>query len=229
MSTFTSTSTSCPHTGQLRRLLSVGAVLAALLGTQVAVAAVASAHDELESSTPTADAALTAPPQEVTLTFSEPVNAEFSEVVVSAPGGASVTVGDPQVAGGVLTQPLAALSESGTYRVAWRVVSGDGHPISGEFAFSLAVPAAVTPSATAEATTGAATETATGSTSTAGQSAPPPPPTGSSEVVVSAEVSSASTEDGGSNGPVIGLVAVLVIAVAIGGVLAARRRRDGVS
>ena len=50
--------------------------------------------------------------------------------------GTTLAVGAPAVADNVLTQPLAG-EASGVVTVLWKVVSSDGHPISGEFAFTV--------------------------------------------------------------------------------------------
>jgi copper transport protein len=95
-------------------------------------------HARLLRSTPASDARLTAAPQAVLLVFSEPVVAELSQITVTKPDGTVLDlrpVADPQGAH-TLTAPLSALS-SGIHRVAWRIVSADGHPVAGSFSFSL--------------------------------------------------------------------------------------------
>ena len=48
----------------------------------------------------------------------------------------ALAAGDPVLDGTRLTQPLAG-SASGTVTVLWRVVSSDGHPVSGELSFTV--------------------------------------------------------------------------------------------
>lgn len=135
----------------------LGAALAALLLSAggLAIAAPASAHDELVSSDPADGATLDAAPEALTLTFSANINAEPSatEVQVTDAAGTALA-GTPAVLDNVLTVPVDAAEgeASGAITVLWKVVSSDGHPISGEFAFTVNAPApTATPSATASA------------------------------------------------------------------------------
>lgn len=128
----------------------LGALIAALLlaaASLVFSASPASAHDELLSTDPAADATLDALPEQLTFTFSAVIatDAGASEVQVTDASGASLADGAPVAADNVLTQPLAG-EASGVVTVLWKVVSSDGHPISGQYAFT------VTPPATAEPT-----------------------------------------------------------------------------
>lgn len=145
----------------------VWALLAALLitfGVVVATASPAHAHDELLGSDPVADSALDALPAQLTLTFSaEIADDEGASVVeVTDAGGTSLTAGAPTVNDNVLTQPLAG-EASGAVTVLWKVVSSDGHPISGEFTFTVAGAPAPAPTETVAPTpseTAAPSETA---------------------------------------------------------------------
>ncbi len=113
-------------------------VLAILVGCLTGpMASPAWAHNSLVSSSPADGARMDEAPNEVTLTFDEPVGRRFGVVVVTGPDGKPVQQGDLQVSGGTAKQRLAPLDRVGTYRVAWRVVSADGHPVSGELAFEL--------------------------------------------------------------------------------------------
>jgi len=115
------------------------AALAVLLGLALAlVATPASAHDELIGSTPAADAQIDALPAELQLTFSGVLMDEpgATQVVVTDAAGTALAAGDPVLDGTRLTQPLAG-SASGTVTVLWRVVSSDGHPVSGELSFTV--------------------------------------------------------------------------------------------
>lgn len=131
------------------------AVAAAAVATIAAlgVAAPASAHDELVSSTPAADAQLTVAPTEVAMTFSNDLlsldeNSGTAMTVVDESGKDWVG-GEPVIAADTVTVPLTEGMPNGGYTVTWQVVSSDGHPTSGEYSFSLAATAAsVEPSAT---------------------------------------------------------------------------------
>ncbi len=134
----------------------VWAFLAALLiafGVVLATATPASAHDELLGSDPAADSSVDALPTQLTLTFSaEIADDEGASVVeVTDAAGASLTDGTPTVHDNVLTQPLTGAA-SGAVTVLWKVVSSDGHPISGEFSFTVAGAPAPEPTQPAEPT-----------------------------------------------------------------------------
>lgn len=117
-------------------LAAVGIAAAALFAS----AAPAAAHDQLVDSDPPANSTLDAAPEQVVLTFSAEVLADEGATVVEVTdaSGTRVDDGDPIVEGVTVTQPLAAVAEpNGTFDVAWKVVSSDGHPISGEFSFTV--------------------------------------------------------------------------------------------
>ena len=115
--------------------------------TAVATAASVSAHTKLVKITPDVDAQLTTAPKDVVLKFSEPVNTSFATVVVTSAAGVSVTSGKPTVVGATVTQALVPRMAAGAYRVAFRVVSNDGHPVAGESRFTLTQAPTTSPSA----------------------------------------------------------------------------------
>jgi methionine-rich copper-binding protein CopC len=135
------------------------AVIAALTAVFAAavlvlgVAEPASAHDELLSSDPAAGAVLDAAPEAITLTFSGVLTEGegATEMAVTDAAGNDLTTGSPVLDGVRVTQPIDGAAASGTIRVAWRVVSSDGHPISGEYSFAVGEGSSVEPSATAPA------------------------------------------------------------------------------
>ena len=100
-------------------------------------------HATLLRSTPAADARLSAVPDSVRLVFSEPVVAELSQIAVTAPDGSVRrlrVVLDPRDSH-VLIGAFGPAA-NGRHRIAWRIVSADGHPVAGSFSFSLAAPVA---------------------------------------------------------------------------------------
>ena len=129
----------------------VGAIAGALLVAASALLVVtpAQAHDELLSADPASGSTADALPAQLTLTFSGVLSADpgASEVAVTDAAGASLTDGAPVVADTVLTQALTG-EASGVVTVLWKVVSSDGHPISGEYSFTVTAPPAPTASAT---------------------------------------------------------------------------------
>jgi len=116
-------------------VLTAGIVAAA--GLLLASAAPASAHATLTRITPADGAVLTTAPTRVELTFDEAVNPSFATLVVTGPSGEDVTGGAAVVKGSHVSGPLSGGLGSGDYRVAWRVVSDDGHPVSGQSGFRL--------------------------------------------------------------------------------------------
>ena len=120
----------------VRQLLAGLAVTVLILA---ASAATASAHAVLEATTPKNGAKLGALPAEVTLRFDEPPIGVGAVVQVSDPTGRVVSAGSPRIVDDIVHEALAPASPvpTGTYRVAWRVTSDDGHPVSGKFAFTL--------------------------------------------------------------------------------------------
>ncbi|WP_091491393.1 copper resistance CopC family protein [Microbacterium pygmaeum] len=121
-------------------LLSAGGLL---------VASPASAHDELVSADPAADATLDALPTQLTLTFSGEIatDAGASEVQVTDAAGTTLADGAPVAQSNVLTQALTG-EASGAITVLWKVVSSDGHPISGQYSFTVSGAATPTPTPT---------------------------------------------------------------------------------
>jgi copper resistance protein C len=104
----------------------------------------ATAHAELIDSDPKDGATVETLPDQVVLEFSEEV-ASPAFVEVTAADGTEVTAGDPQVLGATIETPLAANGPAGTYTIAYRVVSADGHPISGELTFDVTTGSAGAP------------------------------------------------------------------------------------
>lgn len=143
------------------RRLTVAALLT--VAATIATATPAFAHAKLIASTPTAGEALAAPPQQISLTFSEPVTPAANTVAIAGADGTAWTVGTPSVAGAVVTVPVQPVGPAGAYTLTWRVTSSDGDEIDGTIAFTMAVAAAppttstTTPPTTSEAPTTTAT------------------------------------------------------------------------
>ena len=97
------------------------------------------AHAQLMGETPEPDAALPEPPQQVSLSFSEPVDAAFDPIRVLDERGERVDAKDARTEPGdpeTLSVGVENLS-AGDYTVDWRVTSVDGHVVDGEYAFSV--------------------------------------------------------------------------------------------
>lgn len=114
----------------------LAAVLAALV---VALPAQpGAAHTELVRSAPGAGTTLAVAPRAVELEFNDTLLNIAPIVLVRDAAGTAVAAGAPRVEGNRLTAALPAGTPGGDYRVTWRVVAEDGHPIQGVFAFSVA-------------------------------------------------------------------------------------------
>lgn len=96
----------------------------------------AAAHDELTGTEPTDGTTVEVAPEQVRMDFSGDIASVGSFVTVTGPLG-TVTDGAPQVEGTAVSQPLVADAPPGGYAVVWRVTSRDGHPISGEFDYTV--------------------------------------------------------------------------------------------
>ncbi|MER7822527.1 copper resistance protein CopC [Streptomyces sp. NPDC096097] len=128
-----------PTKRPLTVLVLVAAVLALLLGG----AGAASAHAGLSGSDPADGSVLKTEPQHVTLTFTESVSFSDDSLRVLSPKNERVNPRPAQHVDGKDNTARVDLSgklPQGTYTVAWRVVSADGHPISGAFVFSIGQP-----------------------------------------------------------------------------------------
>jgi copper transport protein len=142
-----------------RRIGLVGtlAVLFALLFSSPAAA-----HAELVTITPANGAQLTKPPTEVKMTFTESVNLLVGGIRLVDGAGATVPTSDPTVDGHTVTWPMPADLPEGAYVVTWRVVSADGHPVSGASSFGVGIAAPAVPGSATD--TGSPGRVAIGST-----------------------------------------------------------------
>lgn len=119
-------------------------------------AGAALAHVELDRSEPSAGAVLDTPPAEVFLRFTQDIEEGSFTIRVLDPAGNSVTSGETESGGRAAAVGLARLTDEGTYRVRYRGVAADGHPVDGRLRFRLRFPTVETeadqPSAQATAT-----------------------------------------------------------------------------
>jgi methionine-rich copper-binding protein CopC len=123
----------------------LGAVLARLAVTAfvvltvgVGLAGSASAHDVLISSSPADGAALAKAPTSMTFTFDQPVQNFDPVVSLVGPDGRQYATGTPTISGNTVTGTVGT-GPAGAYTAAYRIVSADGHPVTGEVHFSMTV------------------------------------------------------------------------------------------
>lgn len=124
------------HSARARRTRALAAVGAAAL--TCAFAAPAGAHDVLEGAEPSAGETLTEAPDELVLTYSDAVQQVGNRISVTDSAGEVVAEGEPTADGPVVTFDLPEDLADGSYTTTWRVVSSDGHPISGTTDFTVA-------------------------------------------------------------------------------------------
>ena len=129
------------HLSAASRRMALSATLAVLFA--VLFASPAAAHAELLDISPENGAQLERPPSEVRLTFTESVNVITDGIRLIDVDGASVPTPAPTATGHTVTLPMPADLPNGPYIVTWRVVSADGHPVSGAFSFGVGTAALV--------------------------------------------------------------------------------------
>jgi copper transport protein len=144
-------------TTSITLLRRAGVALVAAVVLVLMLAAPGSAHAELESTDPSNGQRLDAAPTQITMTFSESVNLVDGGIHLLKGGGTTVTTPSPTVSGRTISWRMPRSLTDGAYVVSWRVVSADGHPIDGAFAFGIGAAAPVVPddisSSAASATT----------------------------------------------------------------------------
>lgn len=128
-------------------LVLVAAVLAVLT-----FAGPASAHDALISSDPAADTVLAKPPTKVTLVFDQQVQNLYAEMAITiglhTPVAFTPTVSGRDVTADLAAQDLNIPSDGAmvAWRIGYRVISADGHPVTGLVNFTVGTAAAGAPS-----------------------------------------------------------------------------------
>ncbi|WP_020131293.1 copper resistance CopC/CopD family protein [Streptomyces sp. 303MFCol5.2] len=108
----------------------------------------ASAHAALRGADPADGSVVRTAPDAITLTFTESVGLLDDSFRVFDPDNRRVDTGEAGHADGradTARIKLPAKLGTGTFTVAWRVVSADSHPIAGAFTFSVGTPSATPP------------------------------------------------------------------------------------
>ncbi|MGB8400701.1 copper resistance CopC family protein [Bradyrhizobium sp.] len=94
----------------------------------------ATAHTVLDRAEPRVGDTVAMAPREVTLWFTQKLEAAFSSITVTNAAGQRVDTGKPRVSGNQMSVSLRP-GGAGTYHVAWRVLSVDTHRTEGSFSF----------------------------------------------------------------------------------------------
>ncbi|MCG5449420.1 copper resistance CopC family protein [Micromonospora hortensis] len=118
----------------------LGAAVLAVLVAVLIPAGPAWAHNSLKTATPARDATVQSAPTEVTLEFMQRLDPAFTTIVLTDAGKRKLPIGEPVVTGAKSTVQVTDTLPNGTYTVAYRVVSVDGHPVQGSYPFTVADP-----------------------------------------------------------------------------------------
>ena len=183
----------------------VAALLSVLVASPLAlfgVASPAAAHDQLISSSPADQRELSTPPSQIRLTFNDAPMKGTPKIIAGERGGDPVILGTPTIEGKTVTVPWPAKA-AGTYGVTWRVVSSDGHPINGSFAFR------VQNAGTASSSPSVPVESPSTSNNTPGAASP---------------AANTNTSSSNTGGMLAGLAAALMAAVVLVAILVRRRQ-----
>ncbi|MEU5631457.1 copper resistance CopC/CopD family protein [Streptomyces rishiriensis] len=108
----------------------------------------ASAHAALRGADPVDGSVVKTAPRSITLAFTESVGLLDDSFRVFDPDNQRLRIGKPEHADGRADTARVTLPGglgTGTFTVAWRVVSADSHPIAGALTFSVGKPSAVPP------------------------------------------------------------------------------------
>jgi len=188
-----------------------GAVFAAVLlaiAAAVGAAAPAQAHDQIISTSPSEDGHVDTAPAEVSMVYTDSLIEVGAVVLVMDDTDKDWADGPVALDGPNATQAIKPGMPDGIYQVRWRVVSSDGHPISGVYDFAVG---------TATLTTDTSTETSSDAEATADPAA-----AGPDEDTATGATSTPSTV---SSTVVIGLLGAVAGLAVFGGVLWFRSRR----
>lgn len=117
--------------------LGAGGLIALVAVVLAGPALPALAHNTVIDESPKAESTVTTQPGSVAIETSDALlEVEGATVMdVLGPDGRHYATSCPSVDGAIASVP-AELGPAGDYAVEWRVVSADGHPITGEFAFT---------------------------------------------------------------------------------------------
>ncbi|GGC64369.1 copper resistance protein CopC [Hoyosella rhizosphaerae] len=116
------------------------AVIALVAACGVAVLSVpgaAWAHAAMVGSDPTAGSVVESVPSQVSVTFNEPLQDQFSALTVVGPDGELWSGDDVVVDDRSVVVSTTSGGPAGTYTIAYRVISADSHPVSGTIEFTV--------------------------------------------------------------------------------------------
>ncbi|MFI7023710.1 copper resistance protein CopC [Micromonospora sp. NPDC049900] len=106
----------------------------------------AAAHNQLTGSDPRDGARVATAPERVELRFLARLDEETTTLTVTGPDDVDALGGPARISGNRISAPFTP-GRAGLYRIGYEIVSGDGHPISGEVRFTLTTGTPADPSA----------------------------------------------------------------------------------
>jgi methionine-rich copper-binding protein CopC len=119
-----------------RRTKYLTAVLATIPLLLLLVGGQAAAHAMLERAEPRVGNTVAMAPRDVTLWFTQKLEAAFSTISVTDPAGQRIDTGKARVSGNQMSVSIRA-GGAGMYRVIWRALSADAHTTDGSFTFQV--------------------------------------------------------------------------------------------
>ncbi len=188
----------------------------ALLALVVLVVTPAFAHSNLRSVDPSDGSTITSSPPALTLAFTDDVLADFTKVDLLGPDGNLVALAPPVTTRDTVLQVLPPLA-NGLYRITFRVVSADSHPISGTTTFTVNAPEQQSPSPS---------ETSPTTSSPTAVTSPSVSPTASESASTSTDASRPTASDPGSSSVNLWLIGGIVALIAAVLAFLVTRRRD---
>jgi methionine-rich copper-binding protein CopC len=121
----------------------IAAIFALALSIAPSTPTPATAHTKLLSEIPAAGSKVASWPTQITLEFDEQLQNLGEEkanfLVVNNAAGDQVSQDDETLVGNTITVTLSPNQVQGPVLVYYRVVSGDGHPVEGEYTFTYGI------------------------------------------------------------------------------------------
>lgn len=121
----------------LKHIFTVAAAAFLVLSFSVS----AFAHSHLGESTPTDGEIVTEPLNEIVLEFDGRIE-QGSFIDITTTSGQAVDLQEIIIGEGTLTGTVAEPLPNNDYQVNWSIISADGHPLEGEFSFTVNAPVA---------------------------------------------------------------------------------------
>ncbi|PYE45415.1 copper resistance protein CopC [Paenibacillus barcinonensis] len=105
------------------------------------------AHTKLIDSTPKVDEVVTKELDEITLQFNTRIEM-LSTFTLWDEHNTAIALGSTEISEDTMKRKLIAADDlqNGTYRLDWKIVGKDGHPIEGQYTFQVNIPASIQPS-----------------------------------------------------------------------------------